>query len=132
MPIKLKHSTVLLIPTIILFALLLIPSTAKAYSAYRTIPTSLRGYYISKSARRGVVMSSHKLIIAIPRADSTAFTVDRVYRSGHHYSIHSHVYFPNRINRKWQISHYARNKIRFGNKHYTKVRKLTYYYFINH
>lgn len=64
-----------------------IPATQVSASTYHSMPSSLRGYYIS-SSNRAFWITKHTVHDVIPRADGYPMHVTRVTRSGHTYRVH--------------------------------------------
>ncbi|EHO51641.1 hypothetical protein [Lentilactobacillus kisonensis] len=104
---------------------------AQAYSTYRTIPTSIRGYYISHG--HIAMLTGHRIVYGLPQADAYRYTVTSVSRQGHYYRIHTYIKMPNRINITYKIKHISHYKIRIGNANVmNKVSKSHYYWYADH
>lgn len=100
-------------------------------STYRSIPSSLRGYYIS-SNNLAMIVRKHTVIIAIPRADASSAHVNKVIHAGHIYRIHTSINMGNTIHVTYKLDHYAHNKFKYAGKSFHKVSKSKYYYYVSH
>lgn len=128
---KLKRSIILGVTALSFWgAIALTPTTAQAYSTYRSVPRAIRGYYIGND--RISMITGHRIVYGMPQADAYSYKVTRVNRSGHFYHIHAFMYYGQRVNMNFKISHTSKYKIRVGNVHMHKVSKSSYYWYANH
>jgi len=105
-------------------------STAGA-STYHSIPSSMRGYYIS-SSNQAMWLRKHTITDAIPQGDADSFHISRISHNGHHYTIHASVYMGNTVHVTYRLNRYAKNKFSYRGRYFHKVSKSHYYYYVNH
>ncbi|GAW99695.1 hypothetical protein [Secundilactobacillus mixtipabuli] len=105
-------------------------STAKA-STYHSVPSSLRGYYIS-SSNRAFWITKYTVHDVIPQADGYGMHVTKVTRSGHTYRVHTYIDMGGRSYVTYKLNRYAHNKFKYAGKYFHKVSKSHYYYYVSH
>lgn len=108
-----------------------IPATQASASTYHSMPTSLRGYYIS-NGNLAFWITKHTLHDVIPQADGYGMHVYKVTRSGHTYRVHTYIDMGGRSYATYKLNRYAHNKFKYAGKYFYKVSKSHYYYYVNH
>lgn len=130
---KLKNIVIASVATLSFGAALTMTSkSVSAYSSYKSIPTAIRGYYISKPGNDSLKITKHAIVSGSPLADSYFYRVTKVNRSGHKYHVHAHITLGNTTYFTMKLSHYKKNKIYSAGYTYTKTSKAKYHYFSNH
>ncbi|KRM93518.1 hypothetical protein FC56_GL000230 [Lentilactobacillus senioris DSM 24302 = JCM 17472] len=107
------------------------PATPASAKTYKSVPRSIRGYYISKRAHEALAISSKHVVEAWPLADAYQSTVTKVKNSGHKYSIRAYIMLGGRNYTTYKLSHYAHNRLASGGYSFQKVSKHTYSKFLN-
>lgn len=102
-----------------------------AYTTYKTVPKSIRGYYISKTARDSLAISKHYVKEGSPFADMYSYHVTKVNYSKKYYNIHSYIVLGNKAYFTLKFKHYAKNRLSSNGYSFQKVSKTTYRKFLN-